>query len=98
MGVSQTRRRFLLLGDPSPAAGVRYERKARVSDRCFAQRAILCRSCGEHCEPQAIRFRLSPGGRSLPVIDDDRCNACNECVRVCPAQAVSLRVVELATA
>jgi ferredoxin-type protein NapF len=87
-----SRRRFLMLGDPAPAAGL--ARRARVSASCLAARGTFCRSCAEHCEPRAIRFELLPAGRSLPHIDDALCNACGECVRVCPAQAMALRVVE----
>lgn len=79
---------------PSSLPGPGFARKARVSAKCLAERGIVCRTCGEHCEPQAIRFELRPAGRSLPVISDARCNACGECVRVCPAQAVSLQVVQ----
>jgi ferredoxin-type protein NapF len=65
-------------------------RKARVSLECFALRGIVCRSCAEHCAPQAIRFRLLPAGRSQPLIADERCDACGECLRICPARALAL--------
>lgn len=87
-----------MLGDPAPVGlpEGRFARLARVGDACLAERGTVCRSCEEHCEPQAIRFQLLSGGRSRPVILDARCNACGECVRVCPAQAMALRVVEIA--
>lgn len=89
-----------MLGEPSPAVmrSVKLTRRARVSGDCLAARGVVCRSCGEHCEPQAIRFQLLPAGKSPPLIDDARCDACGECVRVCPAQALSLQVVETAAA
>jgi ferredoxin-type protein NapF len=68
--------------------------KARVSARCLALRGIVCRSCTEHCEPRAIRFRLLPAGSSEPLIAGERCDGCGECVRVCPAQALALRSPE----
>ncbi len=85
-----------MLGDGAPASlpGPGFARRARVSGKCLAARGTVCRTCGEHCEPQAIRFRLLPAGRSLPIIADERCDACGECVRVCPAQAMSLQVVQ----
>jgi ferredoxin-type protein NapF len=61
-------------------------------------RGTVCRTCGEHCEPGAIRFRLLPAGRSIPLIDDARCNACGDCLRVCPVQAVSLQAAAEAAA
>lgn len=100
VAVKQSRRSFLMLGEPAsaqlPATG--FARRARISEKCLAARGIVCRTCGEYCEPHAIGFRLLPAGRSVPLIDDTRCNACGECVRVCPAQAVSLHVIETAPA
>ena len=89
-----------MLGEPPSAIlrSAKLSRSARVSGNCLAARGTFCRSCGEQCEPKAMRFQLLPGGRSLPLIDDERCNACGDCVRVCPAQALSLQVVETAAA
>ena len=89
-----------MLGEPSPALlrSARLARRARVSGDCLAGRGVVCRSCSEHCEPHAIRFQLLPAGKSLPLIDDARCDACGECVRVCPSRALSLQVVETAAA
>jgi ferredoxin-type protein NapF len=58
----------------------------------------VCRTCSEHCEPGAIRFRLLPAGRAIPLVDEARCNACGECLRVCPVQAMSLQAVAGAAA
>jgi len=89
-----------MLGEPAsaPLSSQGFVRKARIDGKCLAERGIVCRSCSEHCDPLAIRFQLLPAGRSLPLIDDARCNACGECVRVCPSQALSLRVLESASA
>jgi ferredoxin-type protein NapF len=94
-----SRRRFLTGGRDfrDPDGGAR-ARKARLEPHCLAVQGTVCRTCGEHCEPGAIRFKLMPAGKSLPLIDDARCNACGECVRVCPAQAMALRVVAEAAA
>jgi ferredoxin-type protein NapF len=58
----------------------------------------VCRTCSEHCEPGAIRFGLLPAGRAIPLIDEARCNACGDCLRVCPVQAMSLQAVAGAAA
>ena len=73
-------------------------RKARVEPNCLATKGVVCRTCSEHCEPRAIRFGLLPAGRAIPLIDDARRNACGDCVRVCPAQALALRMVAEAAA
>jgi ferredoxin-type protein NapF len=92
-----SRRQFLTGGRDNPPPDVGSgARRARLGPRCLAVQGTVCRTCGEHCEPGAIRFKLLPAGKSLPLIDDARCDACGECVRVCPVQAMALRVVEAA--
>jgi ferredoxin-type protein NapF len=97
--LEHSRRQFLF------GASVRLEhgaeqglRKARIEPNCLATRGVVCRTCSEHCEPRAIRFRLQTAGRALPLIEDALCNACGECVRVCPVQAMALQVVAAAVA
>ncbi|WP_210396944.1 ferredoxin-type protein NapF [Motiliproteus sediminis] len=64
--------------------------KARISDQCVARRQVVCRSCGEQCEPQAIRFLPQLGQVAEPDIDLSACVGCGACIAVCPTQAVSL--------
>ncbi len=73
-------------------------RKARINLRCIAMGGVFCRACDEHCEPRAVRFELLPAGRSLPRVDEERCNGCGECARVCPAQAIALEPLVETTA
>ncbi len=65
--------------------------RAELAGECLAQRGVLCRICGDHCEAGAIRFRLSVGGGSKPQIDVLACTGCGACYRPCPTQAIALR-------
>jgi len=67
-----------------------WQRKALITETCLNVRGIQCRTCAEQCEQQAIIFRPSPGGRTLPQLAMDQCNGCGACYRVCPVGAVSL--------
>ncbi|MGI9372222.1 MAG: 4Fe-4S dicluster domain-containing protein [Hyphomicrobiales bacterium] len=79
---SDISRRALLLGSAGKPQGL------KVLENCLAQRSIACRICEDACDPQAIRFRLQLGGKSIPSIDEDACTLCGECVLVCPVNAL----------
>jgi len=63
--------------------------RAKMLPTCLSYNGIACRSCQDHCETQAIRFRLMTGNRSLPVIDLDTCTGCGECAAACPSASIS---------
>lgn len=58
---------------------------------CIAFMGVECRGCVDPCEPRAVRISFRPGGIGTPVINADACTGCGACVRVCPAQALSMR-------
>lgn len=64
--------------------------KAEISPRCLSFNGIMCRTCEEACDEQAIRFRLMTEGRSFPIINEACCTGCGACVHVCPNQSVEL--------
>lgn len=63
---------------------------AIISDECFSERGVICRSCGESCETRAIRFKQVVGGVAHVLMDTDQCNGCGECVSTCPAHAITI--------
>jgi len=65
--------------------------KATIAAGCISARGVVCRLCEERCEPRAIRFRLRPGGRAVPQIDNAACSGCGACYGVCPAGAIEMR-------
>lgn len=62
-----------------------------ISSKCLSLNAIVCRSCGDACEPQAIRFKLKVGGVSEPLISQGDCTGCGACLAVCPIDAVTIK-------
>lgn len=60
------------------------------AEHCLAVQNVVCRSCGERCEQQAIRFSPRLGGAALPNLIAERCTGCGECLPVCPSAALSL--------
>lgn len=64
--------------------------KAQIGARCLAYRQTVCRSCGEACEADAIRFLPVLGGAAQPRLDSAACTGCGACVGVCPAQAIEV--------
>jgi ferredoxin-type protein NapF len=66
--------------------------KAIISDLCLPRRGIECRTCGDYCEANAIRFSPRLGGSPLAEIDSDKCTGCGACVAPCPVvTAISVR-------
>ncbi len=63
---------------------------ARIGEACLALNKVVCRSCGDVCEPRAIRFRLALGGVALPHLEATACTGCGACVSVCPVAALSV--------
>jgi len=68
---------------------------AVINEQCFANRGVVCRSCGEVCESRAIEFKIAVGGNSQVDINAATCDGCGECVHVCPAQAIKIQKVNL---
>ena len=73
--------------EPLPDAGPRI---VAFAEHCLAQQNVVCRSCAEICEHDAIRFSPRLGGAALPVLDAERCTGCGDCLPICPNAALSL--------
>ena len=58
---------------------------------CFTERGIVCRSCGEVCEYEAIGFKPATGGVSHLQLNTELCDGCGECVHVCPASIIQIK-------
>ncbi len=62
----------------------------RVEDRCLAKRSVICQTCADVCDQQAIRFRPRINSLSMPEINYQNCIGCGACVSACPEDALLL--------
>lgn len=61
---------------------------ASVGPSCLGHQQIYCRSCGESCEAEAIRFDVDRQPVPIPVMAAERCSGCGACVATCPVDAI----------
>lgn len=73
-------------------AGHAWAHRAHIKADCLSMKGIVCRACGEACDPEAIRFRLQTGGRALPLVNLNECTGCGACRYACPVNAISLTI------
>lgn len=60
-----------------------------IDDNCLPRHQVVCQSCGDACEADAIRFQPRLGVVSVPKIIDESCTGCGACISACPAAALS---------
>jgi len=66
-----------------------WTKKAIISEACLANQNVYCRSCGESCPEEALKFQI--GINQTPEIDVDKCNGCGACFSPCPTNAISIK-------
>jgi len=65
-----------------------FNMKLQIEDSCLARRQVVCQTCGDACEADAIRFRPEIGLVAVPDINEELCTGCGACVSVCPERAM----------
>ncbi|MGJ8679486.1 ferredoxin-type protein NapF [Paraglaciecola sp.] len=72
-----------------------WELKLTINNQCFPERNIVCQTCRDECEPQAIKFNFRQSTIPKPEFDEALCTQCGACVSACPANAISLNKVQI---
>lgn len=57
---------------------------------CLTQQGVVCHTCSDFCDANAIRFQLATGGISRPELDEQACTGCALCLADCPTQAIRM--------
>ncbi|WP_371188691.1 ferredoxin-type protein NapF [Thalassotalea maritima] len=77
----------------APSETTPWQGHLNIKDNCLASNNILCQSCQDSCEQQAISF-VYRSAIPTPEINQDNCNACGACISVCPSQSIELLKLE----
>jgi len=67
----------------------------QIAKSCLAAQNVICTTCAEHCDAQAIHFSPTLGRTPQPNWTDDNCTYCGACVAVCPTSAITIRPIEV---
>jgi ferredoxin-type protein NapF len=61
-----------------------------IKGTCLAMNQVVCQSCQDSCETEAISFKYLTSKTPQPQIELDKCNSCGACVSICPQNAIEL--------
>ena len=64
---------------------------AKIGRTCLPFRNESCRVCGDLCELNAIHFMQEEGCLPVPVIIEDACTGCGDCLGICPVDAIDMK-------
>ncbi len=64
--------------------------QAFITKDCLSHNNVLCRTCAEHCEEEAIIIPKKNGIISAPRILAESCTGCGACYSPCPAKAIEM--------
>ncbi|MBU2514662.1 electron transfer flavoprotein subunit alpha [bacterium] len=54
----------------------------------------MCIACGAKCEAACKVRAITMNEVEIPIIDQEKCNGCLKCIKICPSDAISLYLTE----
>lgn len=63
---------------------------AQINNQCLALKSVMCRTCADCCDTNAISFQLAVGGFASPEINLDDCTGCGACIAPCPTNSIEI--------
>ena len=67
---------------------------ADINGRCLIKNNVVCNTCVEQCEREAIIIPRIVEKDQTPQVLTDSCNGCGTCLKACPVQAIEIRQSE----
>lgn len=61
-----------------------------IKESCLTHQNVICLSCKDACDPQAIKFVHRANAVSKPEINQDDCTSCGACISMCPTAAIEV--------
>lgn len=72
----------------TPSAGVAWPHSISIGEKCLTRQGVVCQSCRDVCEANAIAFPPRLAAVAQPRLDTTRCTSCGACTGICPVDAI----------